>query len=124
MLSLTYVNTFLTIHIRIVVNQCFVLFLTFVSFSFKEKLKMESKKLITKENFEFLDVPNLLVNVFGYGEIVSLKLHKKWCIELLEEKWNNEEWLPLDLVLKNLKNEDFFMFDKVSSAELEMYIKY
>ena len=72
------------------------------------KLKMESKKLITKENFKFLGVPNLLVNVFGYGEIVSLKLNKKWCLELLKEKWNNEEWLPLDLVLKNLKIQRFF----------------
>ena len=79
---------------------------------------MTEKKLITKESFQDLDVPNLLVNVYSYDNIVSLKLHKKWCMEILEEKCNKEEWLPLDIVLKNLKNEDFFMFGKVASAQL------
>ena len=76
-------------------------------------------KLITKERFVDLDVPNLLVNVFGYDNIVTLKLHKKWCLEILEEKWNVEEWLHLELVLKNLKNPDFFELGKVRSADLD-----
>ena len=58
-------------------------------------------KLITKERFADLRVHDLLVNVYCYGNTCCLKLHKKFNEEILEEKWGEENWLPLELALKD-----------------------
>ena len=76
-------------------------------------------KLITKERFADLRVPDLLVNVYCYGNTCCLKLHKRFNEEILEEKWGEENWLPLKLALKDLNSKDFLDFGKVSSYHLD-----
>ena len=71
---------------------------------------------INKERFKHLEISDLLLNVNCYKNNKDLKKQKDICIELLEEKWR-DEFFPLQFVLKNLYNKQFFNFDQVSTAD-------
>ena len=50
---------------------------------------MSQKFPLAKKNFEYLDIPNLLINVWEYNDKSHLgrpicSQYKGWCIEILE----------------------------------------
>ena len=51
-----------------------------------------SKLPLSKQNFEHLDIPNLLINIWSYNDefhqtcSVS-KQYKRWCIVVAKKKW-------------------------------------
>ena len=51
-----------------------------------------SKLPLSKQNFEHLDIPNLLINIRSYndesrGNCSVCKQHELWCIEVAKKKW-------------------------------------
>ena len=82
---------------------------------------------LSKENFELLDIPNLLINICSYNDEEHLlnvgnceicKQYKKWCIEAARSKWQ-VEFNSFSYVITQIQitNKKFFNFGQMSSAE-------
>ena len=86
-----------------------------------------SKLPLSKQNFEHLDIPNLLINIWSYNDdshrnCSVCKQHGRWCIEVAKKK--KKKWFPsfidFDFVIQNLKRQKKifgFDFGKVCSAD-------
>ena len=58
-------------------------------------------------NFEFLDLPNLLINIWEYNNETHkncpvCKQYKEWCIKVAKPQWQND-----------YMDFDFFFFFKI-----------
>ena len=49
--------------------------------------------VLKKENFQYLDLPDLLLNIWAYGDASPgneiVKKYLQWCIDFAEKKWKN-----------------------------------
>ena len=50
-----------------------------------------SKLPLSKQNFEYLDIPNLLINIWSYNDephrnCLVCKQYERWCIEVEKKK--------------------------------------
>ena len=78
-----------------------------------------------KKKFEWLDKPNLLINIWSYndpshyGNHCSIcKQYENWCIEIAREKCR-PEFKSFDFVISQIqtRNKRFLNFERISSAE-------
>ena len=50
--------------------------------------------VLTKENFQYLDLPDLLLNIWDYGDASPeneiIKKYLQWCIDFAEKKMEKE----------------------------------
>ena len=87
---------------------------------------MSPKKFpFSKENFEWHDISNLLINIWGYNDpsyydnlCTICKQYEQWCIEMARKKrW--PEFKNFDFVISQIraKNKKNFNFGNVSSAD-------
>ena len=71
------------------------------------------------ENFEELDIPDLMINIWCHSEINKscpiLKQYKDWCITALKKKWI-KEYIDFDFVVEKLSQRDK-NFIRISSAD-------
>ena len=72
------------------------------------KKKNVFKIKFSKRDFQLLDLPNLLINIWEYNEPgcknqcpVCIR-YEKWCIEAVQEKWK-AEYLDFKYVIENLR---------------------
>ena len=78
---------------------------TYVYFFFlvvsSKKLKLAQQLPLSKENFEHLHIPNLLINIWSYndedhhlnvGNCETCRQYEKWCIELASGNLNLNLW--------------------------------
>ena len=78
---------------------------TYVYFFFlvvsSKKLKLAQQFPLSKENFEHLHIPNLLINIWSYndedhhlnvGNCETCRQYEKWCIELASGNLNLNLW--------------------------------
>ena len=84
---------------------------------------------LSKENFEHLDIPNLLTNIWEYNDeshnnhtdCSICKQYEQWCIEVAKSKWQ-DEFKSFAFVIAQIRtqNKKVFDFGKVSSADRNM----
>ena len=65
---------------------------------------------LSKNIFEYLDIPNLLINVREYNDISHpnseiCQQYEKWCIEVLQSKWE-PEFKSLDFVISQIRSQN------------------
>ena len=87
---------------------------------------MSPKKFpLSKQNFEWHDIPNLLIGIWEYndpshhGNLCKIcKQYDQWCIEIARKKWR-PEFKSFDFVISQIqaRNKSFFNFGNVSSAD-------
>ena len=63
-----------------------------------------SKLPLSKQNFEHLDIPNLLINIWSYNDdshrnCSVCKQHGRWCIEVAKKKKNGFRHLLILILL-------------------------
>ena len=51
-----------------------------------------SKLPLSQQNFEHLDIPNLLINIWSYNDkshrnYLVCKQYERWCIKVAKKKW-------------------------------------
>ena len=93
---------------------------------FKNK-KMAQQYPYTKQNFEHLDIPNLLINIWGYndedhhlnvGNCEICRQYEKWCIEKARSKWQPEfKSSPFIISQIQMQNKKLFNFGKTGTAQ-------
>ena len=78
---------------------------------------------LSKANFEFLHLPNLLIDIWDYNDQTHAncpfcKQYEKWCIEAAKTHWQSELF-DFDYVISNIRqqNKKLFNFGKISSAD-------
>ena len=78
----------------------------------------------SKKSFALLDLPNLLVNVWSYchGQCRQCKIcvqYAKWCVEIISERWRDEEYRDFPFVINAVIDGDknFCDFGRISSAD-------
>ena len=81
---------------------------------------------LSKPNFELLDLPNLLINIWDYNDQMHAnfplcKQYEKWCTEVAKRHWQSG-FFDFDYVISNIRqqNKKVFNFDKISSADRSM----
>ena len=88
---------------------------------------MSSKLNFSKRDFQLLDLPNLLINIWEYNEPrcksqcpVCIQ-YEKWCIEVVQEKWK-ANCLDFEYVIKNFQkqNKNFYYLGKFSSQDRDV----
>ena len=74
-------------------------------------------------NLEFLDLPNLLINIWEYNDetyknCLVCKQYEAWCIQLVKTQWQNN-YMDFDFVIDNIKqqNRKLFDFGKISNQD-------
>ena len=84
---------------------------------------------LSKENFEHLHIPNLLINIWEYNDeshnnhtdCCSCKQYEQRSIEVIEvakSKWQDEfKIFTFAIALMRKQNKKFFDFGKVNSAD-------
>ena len=72
-------------------------------------------------NFEFLDLPNVLINIWEYHDLTHkncpvCKQYKEWCIKVAKTQWQND-YMDFDFVIENIRkqNRKLFGFERISS---------
>ena len=68
---------------------------------------------LTKENFQYLDLPDLMLNIRDYGDMSphdeTVKNYLGWCIEIAHKKLKNEYYDFNDTIEKiYLCKREFF----------------
>ena len=62
-----------------------------VSFLVLSKKSLFKKMVLSKENFSYLDLPDLLLNIWDYRCVDPsdkiVKQYLDWCIHFAEKKW-------------------------------------
>ena len=78
----------------------------------------------SKASFAHLDLPDLLLNIFDYSHSSCVDCPKciqyaKWCIELVSERWLDDEYLDFLFVINSILNDNrkFCDFGKIWSAD-------
>ena len=78
---------------------------------------------LSKRNFEWLDILNLLISIWGYNDeshniCTICQQYEQWCIEIGKKKWR-PEFKSFDFVILQIqmRKKRFFNFGKVSSAD-------
>ena len=74
----------------------------------------------SKNDFENLDLRDLLINIWNYSEYLKdpvLNQYCQWCVEVAKERWQ-PSFKNLQIIINNLrkKNKKFCDFGKISSA--------
>ena len=88
---------------------------------------------LSKENFEHLDIPNLLINIWSYndqdhhlnvGNCETCRKYEKWSFEIAKSKWQ-PEFKSFAFVIPQIQiqNKKFFNFGNVSSADRNSIFK-
>ena len=78
---------------------------------------------LSKRNFEWLDIPNLLISIWGYNNkshnaCTICQQCEQWCIEIARKKWQPEfKSFDFFILQIQMQNKRFFNFGKVSSAD-------
>ena len=75
------------------------------------------------DDFKTMDIPNLMINIWGYSEAIKKKKNvsfannRHWCIRALHEKWLST-YIDINFVIYKLITMDEKWFDcsKVSNA--------
>ena len=67
---------------------------------------MSPKLNFSKRDFQELDLPNLLLNIWRYADAGVKKCnickqYEVWCVEATQEKWK-PQYLDFEYVIKNL----------------------
>ena len=102
----------------------------------KKEMASIMKKYTPEMNFKFddfktMDIPNLMINIWGYSESIKKKKecavcekYRHWCIKALHEKWLSI-YIDINFVIYKLITMDEKWFDcsKASSANSFFYIK-
>ena len=72
--------------------------------------------------FEFLDQPNLLINIWEYNDerhknCPACKQYKEWSIKVVKTQWQNN-YMDFDFVIDNIRkqNRKLFDFGRISSG--------
>ena len=67
----------------------------------------------TKNDFRQEDTPDLLINIWTYNyhkphceNCNACKIYCEWCIEILAERWNEEQWGDMNTAMEKLKKND------------------
>ena len=81
---------------------------------------------LSKANFELLDLPNLITNIWEcndemHANCLICKQYEKWCIEVAKKNWQSESF-NFNYVIWNIRQQDkkLFNFGKISSANRSM----
>ena len=83
---------------------------------------MSPKLKFLKSDFQRQDLPDLLLNIWGYAEVKKTcskcKQYEIWCMEAAQEKWK-PQCLDFEYVIKNLRrqNKQFYNFGRTSTAD-------
>ena len=84
---------------------------------------MCSNTQLSKSNFEHLDIPTLLINIWEYNDQSHLnclvfKPYEQWCIEIARSKWQSE-FKSFAFVIAQIQIYNKFVFDfgKISHAD-------
>ena len=74
-------------------------------------------------NFEFLDLPNLVINIWEYNDethknCLVFKQYEAWCIQLVKTQWQNN-YMDFDFVIDNIKQQKRKLsdFGKISNQD-------
>ena len=75
----------------------------------------------SKNDFENLDLPDLLINIWDYSEYPTdpvLNQYCQWCVEVAKERWQ-PSFKNFQFVINNLRkrNKKFYDFGKISSTD-------
>ena len=68
--------------------------------------------VLTKEIFEQLDLPDLLLNIWSNADKLHLPIlhqYTKWNIEIARSKWKNE-YQTFDTIIEKIKKRQVFKF--------------
>ena len=72
--------------------------------------KKGKKMVLSKENFSYLDLPDLLLNIWDYGHCPKndeiIKRYMEWNIFFAEKKWKPEYFDFEDTVFKIATNNE------------------
>ena len=66
-------------------------------------------------NFEFQDLPNLLINIWEYNDETHkscsvCKQYDEWCIKVAKTQWKND-YMDFDFVIENIRKQNRKLFD-------------
>ena len=84
---------------------------------------MVQKFPLSKQNFEHLGIPDLLINIWYYNEENHVncdicRQYEKWCIEVARSKGRPEFKTFAFLISQiQIQNKKFFNFGKICSAD-------
>ena len=75
----------------------------------------------SKNDFENLDLPDLLINIWDYSEYLTdpvLNQQCQWCVEVAKERWQ-PSFKNFQFVINNLRkrSKKFYDFGKISSTD-------
>ena len=75
----------------------------------------------SKNDFENLDLPDLLITIWDYSECLTdpvLNQYCQWCVEVAKERWQ-PSFKNFQFVINNLRkrNKKIYDFAKISSAD-------
>ena len=75
-------------------------------------LSKEIPLKFTKNDFRQEGTPDLLINIWTYNYYKShcencnaCKIYCEWCIEILAERWNEEQWGDMNTTFEKLKQK-------------------
>ena len=78
---------------------------------------------LLRENFEHLDIPDLLISIWEYNDEKRVncdiyRQYEKWCIEVARSKWQ-PEFKSFAFVISQIliQNKKFFNFGNICSAD-------
>ena len=89
---------------------------------------MSPKLKFSERDFQELDLPNLLLNIWGYADARAKKCNvcKQYeirCVEAAQEKWK-PQYLDFEYVIKNLRHQNkFYNFGRISLADRNVIYK-
>ena len=72
----------------------------------------------SRESFALLGLPDLLLNIWDYAHSKQTEITKKytkWCLELVSERWLDDEYLDFGFVINSIidGNRNFCDFGKI-----------
>ena len=66
--------------------------------------------MLTKERFQEVDTPNLVLNLCSYREDIEkydfLQTYYRWCKEILISRWQ-KEWIDKEVFFENVEKERY-----------------
>ena len=84
---------------------------------------MAQQSPLQKKEFEHLDIPDLLRNIWEYSDdyyknCVICDQYKKWCVEIARSKWQPYfKTFSFAISQIQIQNKNFFDFGKICSAD-------
>ena len=78
-------------------------------------------KMLTKERFQEVDTPNLVLNLCSYRDDIEkydfLQTYYQWCKEILISRWQ-KEWIDQEVFFENVEKERYNDILLLCSTEL------